>query len=96
MRAMTDGTSDTINHNPEALSRVEVLYPFVPYSQESRKLILSVYHEVMVKPIPCGPSCNLTVEAFVCGKGKGSPKALRWCKVAIEIDKRSVPLGPPC
>jgi hypothetical protein len=51
MHAMTEGTSDTINGDPEALSRVEVLYPFVPYSQESSKSMMPVHHEVMVKPI---------------------------------------------
>jgi hypothetical protein len=51
MRAMTDVTSDTINRNPEVLSLVELLYPFVPYSQVSRKLLMSASSEVRVKPI---------------------------------------------
>jgi hypothetical protein len=51
MRAMIEETSDTFNGNPRALSRVEVLYPFVPYSQESSKLLMPVHHEVIVKPL---------------------------------------------
>ena len=83
---MTDGPSGTVKHNPEALSRVELLYPFVPCAQVSRKLLLSASHEVRVKAVPCRRLAGCPFTEAVCPEKASADQCFSASKV-VEIGK---------